>query len=113
MAVNREWSEGGQKKQDVTYVDLTCFGRTAEIAFKYLRKCDPAFFEAHLRLDNWQDNHGQQRSKLTVIGDRLQLLAWNPRSQDGTPTGTGGSPPQHGPRDPEAADQGPDSIPFL
>jgi single-strand DNA-binding protein len=113
MAVNREWTEDGQKKRDVLYVDLTCFGRTAEIASQYLRKGDPVFFEAHLRLERWQDNQGQQRNKLTVIGDRLQLAASKPRSQNDSPTDAGASPPQHGLQDPAPTDQEPDDISFL
>lgn len=71
-------AEDGEKKEETTFVDVTVFGRQAEIAGDYLRKGSPVFLEGRLQLDTWEQN-GQKRSRLRVIGhwvigENLQLL---------------------------------------
>jgi single-strand DNA-binding protein len=48
LAINRTWSEDGQKHEETTFVDVTLWGRTAEIAQQYLRKGSPVFIEGRL-----------------------------------------------------------------
>lgn len=77
LAVNRQWFDkaSNQKKEEVTFVDVTLWGRQAEIAGEYLGKGKPVFIEGRLHLDTWDDNQtGQKRSKLKIIGETLQLL---------------------------------------
>jgi single-strand DNA-binding protein len=75
LAVNRTWSEEGQKREETVFVDVTLWGRTAEIAQQYLHKGSPVFIEGRLQLDTWDDKQsGQKRSKLRVVGENLQLL---------------------------------------
>jgi single-strand DNA-binding protein len=75
LAVNHVWSEEGQKHEEVTFVDVTLWNRTAEIAQQYLHKGSPVFIEGRLQLDTWDDKQtGQKRSKLRVVGESLQLL---------------------------------------
>ncbi|MBL9152692.1 MAG: single-stranded DNA-binding protein [Verrucomicrobiales bacterium] len=76
LAINRNWTEpDGQRREEVTYVDITVWGRTAENAAKFLTKGRSVFVEGRLQLDTWKDAQtGQDRSKLRVIGDRLQFL---------------------------------------
>ena len=75
LAINRTWTEDGQKHEETTFVDVTLWGRTAEIAQQYLRKGSPTFIEGRLQLDSWEDRQtGQKRSKLKVIGEHMQLL---------------------------------------
>jgi single-strand DNA-binding protein len=75
LAINRVFTdEQGTKKEEVTFVDVTLWGRTAEIASQYLRKGSPVFIEGRLQLDSWEDRQsGQKRSKLRVVGESLQL----------------------------------------
>jgi single stranded DNA-binding protein len=63
LAINRTWTDDeGQKKEETTFVDVTLWGRTAEIAQQYLKKGNPAFVEGHLQLDTWDDKQtGQKR----------------------------------------------------
>lgn len=84
MAVNRVYTaENGEKREETTFVDVTLWGRTAEIAGEYLKKGRPVFIEGRLQLDTWDDKQsGQKRSKLKVVGEGLQLL--------GAPRGSGG-----------------------
>jgi single-strand DNA-binding protein len=81
LAVNRTWTEDGQKREETTFVDVTLWGRTAEIAQQYLHKGSPVFIEGRLSLDSWEDRQtDQKRSKLKIIGENLQLLG--ERSQE-------------------------------
>ena len=84
VAVNRVWTnEAGEKKEEVTFVDVDVFGRTAENVGQYMRKGRPILIEGRLRLDQWDDKQtGQKKSKLGVIAETVQFL--------GSPTGGGG-----------------------
>src|SRR4051812_6002949 len=90
MAVNRQYTlDNGEKREEVTYVDVTLWARLAEIAGEYLKKGRPVFIEGRLQLDTWDDKQsGQKRSKLRVIGETMQLLGSRP---SGTSSGGGGS----------------------
>ena len=76
VAVNRTYTaENGEKREEVTFVDVTFWGRTAENAGQYLKKGRPVFIEGRLQLDSWDDKQsGQKRSKLKVVGELLQFL---------------------------------------
>ena len=84
LAVNRIWTnEAGEKKEDVTFVDIDVFGRTAENVAQYMRKGSPLLVEGRLRLDQWDDKQtGQKRSKLGVVGEIVQFLG-SPRTTEG------------------------------
>ena len=76
LAVNRNYTtESGEKREEVTFIDVTLWGRTAEIVGEYCKKGRPLFVEGRLQLDQWDDKQtGQKRSKLKVVGDNIQLL---------------------------------------
>jgi single-strand DNA-binding protein len=77
LAVSRQWTDRGsnERKEETTFVDVTLWGRTAEIAGEYLAKGRPVLIEGRLQLDQWEDKEtGQKRSKLKVVGETLQLL---------------------------------------
>ena len=78
MAINRVLpaeQEGGERREEVTYVDVTLWGKTAEVAQQYLTKGRGVFIEGRLQLDSWDDKQsGQKRSKLKVVGERLEFL---------------------------------------
>ncbi len=84
LAINRNWtSEGGEKKEEVTFVDVDIFGRTAENVAQYMKKGRPMMVEGRLRLDQWDDKQtGQKRSRLGVVAETVQFL--------GSPSGGGG-----------------------
>ena len=120
MAVNRVYTaENGEKREETTFVDVTLWGRTAEIAGEYLKKGRPVFIEGRLQLDSWEDKTSRQkRSKLKVVGEGLQLLGARP-SGSGSPGGEEESssaprsssksapPPKAAPAEPDD-----DEIPF-
>src|SRR5947199_7636311 len=80
LAVNRSYTlDSGEKREEVTFVDVVLWSRLAEIAGEYLKKGRPVFIEGRLQLDTWDDKQsGQKRSKLRVIGETMQLLGGRP-----------------------------------
>lgn len=90
LAVNRTYTtDGGEKREDTTFVDVTLWGRTAEIAGEYVKKGRPVMIEGRLQLESWEDKQsGQKRSKLKVVGENLQLLG----SREGGAGGAGSRP---------------------
>ena len=94
LAINRVWkNDSGEKQEETTFVDVTLWGRQAEIAKEYLTKGRPVYIEGRLQLDTWDDKQtGQKRSKLKVTGEQLQLLG----SRDGAGGGGGGGGGNYG-----------------
>lgn len=94
LAVNRTYTaDNGEKREEVTFVDVTFWGRTAEVAGEYLKKGRPVFVEGRLQLDSWDDKQsGQKRTKLKVIGENMQMLG-APRGG-----GSGGGDEENSPR---------------
>jgi single-strand DNA-binding protein len=123
LAVNRIYSgENNEKREETTFVDVTLWGRTAEIAGEYLKKGRPVFIEGRLQLDSWEDKQsGQKRSKLKVVGEGMQLLG-SPRGSGGggnegeesqsAPRPSGGSRPAAPPKSAPSAAPDDDEIPF-
>jgi single-strand DNA-binding protein len=76
LAINRVYTtESGEKKEEVTYVDVDAFARQAEVISQYLKKGRPILVEGRLRLDTWDDKQtGQKRSKLNVVLESFQFL---------------------------------------
>ena len=75
MAVNRKWqSKDGEKKEEVCFIDLQVFGKSAETLNKYVSKGDPLFIEGRLKFDSWTAQDGSKRNKLRVIVDNFQFI---------------------------------------
>lgn len=123
IAVNRKWKdESGKANEEVTYVEITAWGKTAELVSQYLKKGSSACFEGRLQQETWDDKTtGQKRSKLKVVAENVQFL--------GSPNRDGGQQSQQTTRPqperrtaadavddfnagPNAATVGDDDIPF-
>jgi len=76
LAINRKVkTEGGEQKDDVTFVDFTAFGKTAENINQWFSKGKPIFLVGRLRMESWTDKaSGQNRSKLSVVVDSFQFV---------------------------------------
>ena len=97
LAINRKWrSETGEMKEETTFVDVDCFGKTAETIGQYLKKGRPILIEGRLRYETWEDKQsGQKRSKLGVVMESFQFIDSN--------RGDGGGAPSEAPRPRPAA----------
>jgi single-strand DNA-binding protein len=125
LAVNRQWFDKGsnERKEETTFVDVTLWGRTAEVAGEYLSKGRSVLIEGRLQLDSWDDKEtGKRRSRLKVVGESMQMLgsagqggsgggggnrgggARQPQQQQSAPTSYDDGPPP--------SDFGPDEVPF-
>ena len=83
IAVNdRRKNASGEWIDETSFVDVTFFGRTAEVVSEYLSKGSPIFVEGRLKQDTWE-KEGQKRSKLHVIVDRMQLLGGRSEGKNG------------------------------
>jgi single-strand DNA-binding protein len=121
LAVNRNWtSESGEKKEEVTFVDVDVFGRTAENVGQYMRKGRPILIEGRLRLDQWDDKQtGQKKSKLGVVAETVQFLGSAPGGGEGgaaaAPRAARPAAASSAPAAPESGDSEPphdDDVPF-
>jgi single-strand DNA-binding protein len=131
LAVNDRVKKGDQWVDETTFVDVTMWGRTAEVANEYLSKGAPVLIEGRLKLDSWEKD-GQKRSKLRVVCEKMQMLGGReggggggaPRGGGAAAARSGGRPPQQQSHDdfddggydsaPSSAAAGfpPDEIPF-
>lgn len=115
LAVNRQYTlDSGEKREEVTFVDVVLWARLAEIAGEYLKKGRPVFIEGRLQLDTWDDKQsGQKRSKLRVIGETMQLLGGRPPGAGGGGSEGGESRKTTPPPKPAAgAEPDDDEVPF-
>jgi len=124
LAINRNYTlENGEKREEVTFIDVELWGRLAEIAGEYAKKGRPVYIEGRLRLESWEDKaSGQKRSRLKVVGENLQLLGSRPGSggegdsggsydrSEARPQRPAARPPQRQSAPPPA--EGEDDIPF-
>lgn len=121
LAINRYFSgDNGMRQEETTFVDVTLWGRQAEVACQYLSKGRGVMIEGRLQLDSWEDRETKQkRSRLRVVGENMQLLG---SARDGQGEGSmpasrpasqnGGSPPPRAATPPPPADDFDDDIPF-
>jgi len=116
LAVNRTYTtDGGEKREETTFVDVTMWGRQAEIAGEYLKKGRPLFVEGRLQLDTWDDKQtGQKRSKLRVVCENFQMLGSRDGGEGGGSGGgrSSGGSSRSAKSAPAADEGGDDDIPF-
>lgn len=125
LAINRNRKDdNGEKIEETTFVDVTLWGRVAEVAHQYAGKGKPIFVEGRLQLDTWEDkNSGEKRSKLKIVGENIQLLGSKDSSQGSSQPSQGGqqkrppqepqrqAPPQQADRDQRRLDEN-DDLPY-
>ncbi|MEC9188714.1 MAG: single-stranded DNA-binding protein [Planctomycetota bacterium] len=95
LAVNDRVKRNTEWVDETTFVDVTLWGRQAEVANEYLSKGAPVLIEGRLKLDTWEQE-GQKRSKLRVVGEKMQMLGSRSGGGSGGGQSGGGSRPQSG-----------------
>lgn len=73
----------GEKREETCFIDVTFMGKSAEIANQYLAKGSRIFIEGRLKFDRWTDNNGQNRSKHSVVVDKMIMLDTKDRQEIG------------------------------
>jgi single-strand DNA-binding protein len=76
LATNRTYIDATtkEKKQEVMFIDITMFGRSAETANQWLKKGKKVLIEGRLVLDQWTGQDGQKRSKHSVVAEKMQFM---------------------------------------
>ena len=74
IAVTRKYTLNGEKREETCFVDITFFGKQAEIANQYLNKGSKLLIEGRLKFDQWTDNNGQNRSKHSIAVESMEML---------------------------------------
>ena len=74
IATSRKFTANGEKKEEVMFIDITFFGRSAEIANQYLRKGSKILVDGRLNFDQWVDQNGQKRNKHSIVVENMQML---------------------------------------
>jgi single-strand DNA-binding protein len=119
LAINRSWrTETGEQKEEVTFVDVDAFGKTAETIGQYFKKGRPILMEGRLRYETWDDKQtGQKRSKLGVVLESFQFMDSGNRGEGGgapaasRPARPASPPPAEGEPDVQPPHEG-DDVPF-
>jgi single-strand DNA-binding protein len=124
MAVNHAWTtESGEKKEEVTFVDVDVFGRTAENVGQYMRKGSPMLVEGRLKLHSWDDKEtGKKRYQLAVVGESIQFLNRRESSGEAAESSAPAPAAKHGKKPagkksaaktaPDAGGEPEDDVPF-
>jgi single-strand DNA-binding protein len=107
LAVNRQYRAGDENREETTFVDCEAWGRTAEVMHQYLAKGRPVLVEGRLKLDQWQDRDGNNRSKLKVVVENFQFV--DSRGGGGGGGGGGNAPAASAPTHQSVPE---DEIPF-
>ena len=93
LAVNSKWGTGDEKKEEVLFIDVNVWGKTAENCVTYLKKGAPVFVEGRLRSRSWDDKEsGQKRSKMEITATTVQFLPKGGGAGGGPAAGTRPSP---------------------
>lgn len=90
LAINRTYQVDGEKREEVTFVEVTFWGKGGEVIAQYLRKGAPLYVEGRLKLDTWDDKEtGKKRSQLRVNGEEFQFLGGKEKTdrQESAPAG--------------------------
>lgn len=119
IAVTRKFKNAqGETAEETCFIDVKFFGRTAEVANQYLRKGSKLAVEGRLKLEQWQDQSGQNRSKHVVEVESLEMLGSNQGGQSNQSSGTqtyaqrGGAQSRAGKPAADKYDDGGNTIPF-
>jgi single-strand DNA-binding protein len=89
--------KAGEMQNVTTWFRVTLWNKLAENASKYLTKGSPVYIEGRLRIEEWTDKDGKNRSTLEINGTDMQFLGGG--SADGG--GGGRRDDSHGERDTE------------
>ncbi|MGA1607871.1 MAG: single-stranded DNA-binding protein [Planctomycetota bacterium] len=90
MAVNRTFTVNGEKREETCYVDLTAWGRQAEVLGQYAGKGRPLMIEGRLQYSQWEDKAtGQKRNKLEVVIENFQFVGGREAGEGGGGGGRG------------------------
>lgn len=113
LAVNdRRKSQNGEYVDEVSFIDVTMWSRTAEVAAEYLSKGANVLIEGRLKQESWEKD-GQKHYKIKVICERLVMLGKKADGDGSSRSQSQATSSQSQPANQAEADYGYDNeIPF-
>ena len=125
IAVTRKITSNGERRDETCFIDISFFGKSAEIANQYLNKGSKLLIEGRLKFDQWTDNNGQNRSKHSIAVESMEMLGDAKQNNQGYQQGVPKKPqqqkqpqrqqysePQYPEYDSDEIDDGTNEIPF-
>ena len=94
IAVTRKYTLNGEKREETCFIDITFFGKQAEIANQYLGKGSKLAVEGYLKFEQWTDNNGQNRSKHSIAVESMEMLGDAKQNNQGYQQGVPKKPQQ-------------------
>ena len=73
VAVNRFYKQGDEKKEEVSFIDVSSYGKTAEACAEYLKKGRGVRVVGRLKQDRWNDADGKARAKLYIVAEHVEF----------------------------------------
>jgi single-strand DNA-binding protein len=109
IATNRSWQSGGNKVEEVSFIDIQVWGRMAEVCGKYIEKGSQICVSGRIQQQRWKNKEGQNRSKIVVVANTVQFLSRGKQQQESTDNMTFGDgshapPPNDAPPSPSSTD---------
>lgn len=85
IALNRKYKnkQSGQQVDEVSFVEIVAWGRTAEVAAEYLKKGRAVFVEGRVQQDRWESPEGKKMSKIKFVAENIQFLGGKGDKQEG------------------------------
>lgn len=118
LASNRKYKkQDGEMAEDTCFVDVSLFGRTAEVANQYLKKGSQVLIEGRLNYETWMDASGQKRSKHTITAESMQMLGSKQSTESSTynasQSGSYGAPQAYSQAPKQAQNQSNEKVPEI
>lgn len=75
LAVSRQFKgQDGEQRDETAFIDIDAFGKQADVISRYMQKGRPILIEGRLKLDQWESQSGEKRSKLGVVLESFQFV---------------------------------------
>lgn len=81
VAVNRVSGSGADRREEVCFIDVTAWGKQAEVIAKYLGKGDQIFVEGRLTFEQWDAKDGTKRTRLKVTAERFEFIGGSKKEE--------------------------------
>ena len=101
IAVTRKYTLNGEKREETCFIDITFFGKQAEVSNQYLQKGSKLLIEGRLKFDQWTDSNGQNRSKHSVAVEVMEMLGDAKQNNQGYQQGSYSHSQQGAPKKPQ------------
>jgi single-strand DNA-binding protein len=91
LAVSRQFRNAdGSSREEVVFIEVDAFAKQAETIARHMTKGSPILVEGRLKLDQWESQTGEKRSKILVIAESFQFLSTQRRQDGGGDYGSDG-----------------------